>query len=55
MPIAAAWILRHPADIQILSGSMKAERLKEVCRACEIRLTKEEWYGLYLAAGNILP
>ena len=33
---------------------MKAERLKEVCRACEIRLTKEEWYGLYLAAGNIL-
>lgn len=55
MTIAAAWILRHPADIQILSGSMKAERLKEVCRACEIRLTKEEWYGLYLAAGNILP
>ncbi len=53
--IAATWILRHPANMQILCGSMKKERIKSVIDASEIILTKEEWYGLYLAAGHILP
>lgn len=53
--IAAAWILRHPADMQILCGSMKKERLQSVIDAAHIRLTREEWYDLYLAANHILP
>jgi len=53
--IATAWILRHPAHMQVLSGTMNPERLHQMCQACEICLTREEWYGVYMAAGNILP
>lgn len=53
--VAAAWILRHPAKMQILTGTMKLSRLREICRAEEISLEREEWYRIYLAAGHILP
>ena len=53
--IAGAWILRHPAGIQMISGSMNAERIREICMGADIVLTREEWYKLYLAAGNPLP
>lgn len=53
--IATAWILRHPADIQVLAGTMKVSRFEEICRAAEISLTRQEWYELYMAAGNMLP
>lgn len=53
--IAAAWILRHPANMQVLSGTMNQKRFAQICQAAEISLTREEWYGIYMAAGNILP
>lgn len=53
--IAAAWILRHPAGIQVIAGTSNEARLKEIARAREVHLTREEWYELYLAAGHPLP
>ncbi len=53
--IATAWILRHPAKMQMIAGSTKIERLREICEATHIELTKEEWYRLYKVAGHILP
>lgn len=53
--IACAWILRHPAEIQVIIGSMNPLRIKEIARGADITLTREEWYQLYLAAGNKLP
>lgn len=53
--IATAWILRHPAKMQVISGSTNAQRLKDICTACDIELSREDWYALYLAAGNQLP
>lgn len=53
--IAAAWILRHPAKMQLIAGTTSAERLKEIISACDITLSREEWYRLYLAAGHPLP
>lgn len=53
--IAAAWILRHPANMQLISGTSNAARLKEIIDASDITLTREEWYRLYLAAGHLLP
>lgn len=50
--IAVAWITRHPAEIQVILGTTKAERLKEECRGADIPLTRKEWYDLYRAAGN---
>ncbi len=53
--IAIAWILRHPAHMQPVVGTMKEERLIDCCKAAEIMITREEWYEIYRAAGNILP
>ena len=53
--IASAWIMRHPANMQLIAGTMKTSRLKEICEASEIVLTREEWYRIYLAGGHILP
>lgn len=53
--IAAAWILRHPAKMQLVTGTASESRLGEITAAGEIRLSREEWYRLYLAAGHILP
>ena len=53
--IAAAWIFRHPAGMQLITGTTKPERLKEIIASSDIVLTREEWYQLYLAAGHLLP
>lgn len=53
--IAAAWILNHPAKMQLIAGSTKIQRLREICGAAELKLEKKEWYQLYLAAGHMLP
>lgn len=53
--IAIAWLLRHPANMQPVIGTMNIERLKDCVNASEITLSREEWYEIYRAAGNILP
>ncbi|MEH7096287.1 aldo/keto reductase [Neobacillus vireti] len=53
--IATAWITRHPANIQVVLGTTKVERLKDACQGSDIRLTREEWYQIYKAAGNMIP
>ncbi|MDR2069143.1 MAG: aldo/keto reductase [Spirochaetaceae bacterium] len=53
--IAMAWLLRHPARFQPVTGTMKAERLRECVKAADIVLSREEWYEIFLAAGYVLP
>ncbi|MBQ3065394.1 MAG: aldo/keto reductase [Clostridia bacterium] len=53
--IAIAWILRHPAKMQPITGTTNLTRLRDCLRAAEVTLTREEWYAVYLAAGNELP
>ncbi|HBG55206.1 MAG TPA: aldo/keto reductase [Ruminococcaceae bacterium] len=53
--IALAWILRHPAHIQPVTGTMNVERLKACAQAAEIQLTRAEWWEIYTAAGNQVP
>ncbi|MEN2767455.1 aldo/keto reductase [Ornithinibacillus xuwenensis] len=53
--VAIAWILRHPAKIQPVVGTMNPDRLTDIVKASEVVLTREEWYQIYLAAGNMLP
>ncbi|MBR6334656.1 MAG: aldo/keto reductase [Clostridia bacterium] len=53
--VACAWILRHPAKIQLISGSVSPERLREIASGADIELSREDWYALYLAAGYRLP
>ncbi len=53
--IAIAWILRHPARMQPIVGTTNANRLKDICKASDVTLTRPEWYEIYTAAGNKLP
>jgi predicted oxidoreductase len=53
--IAIAWLLRHPAHMQPVTGTMNPGRLRDCCKASEIQLTRQEWYDIFRAAGNVLP
>lgn len=54
--IALAWLLKHPAKIVPIIGSIDPKRIYELTRAPEIELTRDEWYRLLLAArGEKLP
>ena len=53
--IAIAWILRHPAKMQAIIGSMNPEHIKDVCDASKVELSHHDWYELYLASGKFLP
>jgi len=34
---------------------MNAGRLEDCAKAADIKLARNEWYEIYLAAGNMLP
>ena len=53
--IALAWILRHPAKMQVIIGTMNPEHVKDACEAAKVELSHHDWYELYLAAGKYLP
>ncbi len=53
--IAIAFLTRHPANFQVILGTTSIQRLKDACKASELRLTRDEWYEIYKAAGNRLP
>lgn len=53
--IVMAWILRHPAMMQPIVGSMNPERITKMCEGTTVELSRQEWYDIYLSAGNSLP
>jgi predicted oxidoreductase len=53
--IAVAWITRHPANMQVVLGTTKIERVREAALGSDLPLTRPEWYRLFTAAGHVLP
>lgn len=53
--MAIAWLLRHPAQMQVILGTMTPNRIKNYSRASGVTITREEWYSIYRAAGNSVP
>lgn len=53
--VVIAWMLRHPAHMQPVAGSMNPSRMKEILAGAKVRITREEWYGIYKSAGFKLP
>lgn len=53
--VAVAWILRHPAKWQVVTGTTNTSRIKEAADATRFVLTHQEWYEIYKSAGNELP
>lgn len=54
--ILVAWLLRHPAGIQPVLGTTRPERLRACARGLDVKLEREEWNRLWVAArGESLP
>lgn len=54
--VALAWLLAHPAKIQPVIGSVNPERIREAAAAAALKLSREDWYRLLIAArGEPMP
>ena len=53
--VAIAWILRHPAKMQAIAGTMNPAHLRDICAATKVDMSHNEWWRLYLASGKVLP
>lgn len=54
--IVLAWLMTHPAGVQPVIGTINPERIRACKDAFELRLTREEWYSLYISSrGRSLP
>lgn len=53
--LAIAWLLRHPAHMQPIAGTMNQQRIRDISKAADILITREDWYDIFKAAGNRLP
>lgn len=54
--IVLAWLMRHPAGIQPVIGTTQPDRIRACGAATGLRLSREEWYRLYVTArGAALP
>ena len=54
--IVLAWLLRHPAAVQPVIGTVTPDRIRACCQADSIDLTREQWYELFVSArGQRLP
>ncbi|MFK7888807.1 MAG: aldo/keto reductase family oxidoreductase [Gammaproteobacteria bacterium] len=48
--IVLGWLLRHPAGIQPIIGSIKPERIRACAEATKFEMTREDWWALYVSA-----
>ncbi|MBZ9676118.1 aldo/keto reductase family oxidoreductase [Mesorhizobium sp. ES1-1] len=48
--VAIAWLLRHPARLVPVIGSMKPERLALMAKALEIDLDRQQWFTILEAS-----
>jgi len=53
--IATAWLTRHPAKMQVVTGTTNPVRLHQIAKGADVTLTRAEWYELFEAAGHIVP
>lgn len=53
--IVTAWFARHPADMQVVLGTTRPQRVLDAASGADLTLTRAEWYALLGAAGHHLP
>ena len=41
--------------MQAVIGTTKPHRVAESAKATDVKLSKHQWYEIYMAAGNSLP
>jgi predicted oxidoreductase len=55
LAVATAWITRHPAGMQVVLGTTTPQRVADAAAGSDLPLTRQEWYGLFRAAGYHVP
>ncbi len=53
--VAVAWILRHPAKMQVIVGTTNYKHLNEILGYDKVELSRVDWYEIYKSAGHTLP
>lgn len=54
--VALAWVMRHPSKPAPVLGTGKIERLKSAIQACDLKMSREQWYMIWEAsAGHEVP
>ena len=54
--VAIAWLLRHPSGIMPIIGSTDPNNIKDIAKALDLKLSREEWYSLLEGSlGERLP
>lgn len=54
--LAYAWIMAHPSTPLPILGTNKLERIQAAAKAASIKLEREDWYALWVAAkGHGIP
>ena len=53
--VSVAWIMRHPAKIQVILGTVNRDRMIDLISADNVDMSREDWYKLYREMGNIIP
>lgn len=48
--IAIAWLLRHPARLVPVLGTMKPERLAQLTKALDVVLDRQQWFAIFEAS-----
>jgi len=51
--VALAWLLRHPAGIVPIIGTMNPSRIVDNSAADHVSLSREEWFELFAAAAGV--
>jgi len=54
--LAYAWVMSHPSRPYPIIGTNRLERIESAVKASSIRLEREDWYALWVAAqGRHVP
>ncbi|WP_227522049.1 aldo/keto reductase [Bacillus solitudinis] len=51
--IVLAWLMKHPAMIQPVIGTINPNRIKACAEAMNVTLTRDEWYTLYVSSRGV--
>ena len=54
--ILLAWILKHPAHIIPIAGTVNVARIQSLMKATELQLSQEDWFAIWTESmGNEVP
>ena len=54
-PMQIELLKKFVKRMQPILGTTNPQRVKDASKASDVKLSRQEWYEIYLAAGNKLP